>query len=243
MRKFGFFDDKNREYVITTPETPYPWINYLGNDHFHSIISNTAGGYSFYKDPRLRRLTRYRYNNVPLDSGGKYFYIREKDLVMWSPGWKPVKTHLDFYECRHGLSYTQIRSELNGLACEVLYMVPLGVNAEIQRVKLTNNTAKIREFKFFSFVEWCLWNAQRRYDQFPTEFQHGRSGDEGFRYLPQNGIQRTSRPLCLLFGKRPFVRFRHRPGCHLWEFTMVSTGPMRYSRVSREIPSLTAGRP
>ena len=117
--KYGYFDDKNREYVITTPETPYPWINYLGNDHFHSIISNTAGGYSFYKDPRLRRITRYRYNNVPLDSGGKYFYIRENDLGIWSPGWKPAKTRLDFYECRHGLNYTQIKSELNGLGCEV----------------------------------------------------------------------------------------------------------------------------
>ncbi|HYW94514.1 MAG TPA: glycosyl hydrolase family 65 protein [Bacteroidales bacterium] len=171
--KYGFFDDTNREYVITTPETPYPWINYLGNDHFHSIISNTAGGYSFYKDPRLRRMTRYRYNNVPLDSGGKYFYIRENDLNIWSPGWKPAKTRLDFYECRHGLSYTKINSELNGLQCEVLYMVPLGVDAEVQRVRLTNNTRKIRDFKLFSFVEWCLWNAQDDMTNFQRNFSTG----------------------------------------------------------------------
>ncbi len=177
--KYGYFDDKKREYVITTPETPYPWINYLGNDHFHSIISNTAGGYSFYKDPRLRRITRYRYNNVPIDSGGKYFYIRENDLGIWSPGWKPAKTQLDFYECRHGLNYTQIKSELNGLSCEVLYMVPLGVEAEVQRVRFTNNTRKIRDFKFFSFVEWCLWNAQDDMTNFQRNFSTGEVEVEG----------------------------------------------------------------
>ena len=171
--KYGYFDDKNREYVISTPETPYPWINYLGNDHFHSILSNTAGGYSFYKDPRLRRITRYRYNNVPIDSGGKYFYIRENDGSVWSPGWKPVKSPLDFYECRHGLSYTRISGELNGLGCEVLYLVPLGVNAEVQRLRLTNNTRKIRDFKLFSFVEWCLWNARDDMTNFQRNFSTG----------------------------------------------------------------------
>ena len=101
--KFGYFDDTNREYVITNPQTPYPWINYLGNEDFFSLISNTGGGYTFYKDARYRRLTRYRYNNVPMDNGGKYFYIKDGDTV-WSPGWKPVKTPLDRYECRHGMS-------------------------------------------------------------------------------------------------------------------------------------------
>jgi len=105
--KYGFFDDNNREYVITNPQTPWPWINYLGNEDFFSLISNTAGGYAFYKDAKFRRLTRYRYNNVPMDNGGRYFYIKENETV-WSPGWKPVKTPLDRYECRHGLSYTRI---------------------------------------------------------------------------------------------------------------------------------------
>ena len=89
--KFGHFDDKNREYVITSPRTPYPWINYLGTQGFFSLISNTAGGYSFYKDARLRRITRYRYNNVPIDMGGRYFYIKDGDTI-WNPGWSPVKT-------------------------------------------------------------------------------------------------------------------------------------------------------
>src|SRR5690554_4587628 len=115
--KFGFFDDKNREYVITQPKTPWPWINYLGNDDFFSLISNTGGGYSFYKDPRYRRITRFRYNNVPIDDNGKYFYINDNGTI-WSPGWKPVKTELERYECRHGLGYTKISGTKNNLLVE-----------------------------------------------------------------------------------------------------------------------------
>ena len=100
--KFGYFDDAAKEYVITSPRTPYPWINYLGTESFFSLISNTAGGYHFYKDARLRRITRYRYNNVPVDVGGRYFYINEEGMI-WNPGWSPVKTELDFYQCRHGM--------------------------------------------------------------------------------------------------------------------------------------------
>ncbi len=92
--RFGHFDDEAREYVITTPRTPYPWINYLGTEDFFSLISHTAGGYCFYRDARLRRLTRYRYNNVPTDVGGRYFYIRDGDDV-WTPAWMPVKAELD----------------------------------------------------------------------------------------------------------------------------------------------------
>jgi len=117
--KFGYFDDTNREYVITNPQTPWPWINYLGNEDFFSLISNTAGGYSFYKDAKFRRITRYRYNNVPMDSGGRYFYIKDGDTT-WSPGWKPVKTPLESYECRHGMNYTKIKGEKDGLSAEVL---------------------------------------------------------------------------------------------------------------------------
>jgi cellobiose phosphorylase len=124
--KFGYFDDMNREYVITNPKTPWPWINYLGNEEFFTLISNTGGGYSFYKDPRYRRITRFRYNNVPIDDNGKYFYINDNGTV-WSPGWKPVKTPLDHYECRHGMGYTQITGRKNNLAAEVTHFVPLGV--------------------------------------------------------------------------------------------------------------------
>jgi cellobiose phosphorylase len=157
--KFGFFDDERREYVINTPETPWPWINYLGNEDFFSLISNTAGGYSFYKDAKFRRLTRYRYNNVPMDNGGRYFYINDGGTV-WSPGWKPVKTDLDAYECRHGLSYTKIKGEKDGIEAEVLFFVPLKSWCEVQKMTLTNKSKEKKSFKLFSFQEWCLWNAE-----------------------------------------------------------------------------------
>ena len=142
--KFGHFDDLNREYVITTPRTPLPWINYLGSEDYFGLISNTAGGYSFYKDARLRRITRYRYNNVPLDSGGRYFYIYDGG-DFWSPGWKPVKRELDAYECRHGLGYTRITGSRNGVEAEVLYFAPVGCTAELHRVTLrkTGSTRRL----------------------------------------------------------------------------------------------------
>ncbi len=170
--QYGHFDDSQSEYVITEPETPYPWINYLGMEDFFSIISNTAGGYSFYKDARLRRITRYRYNNVPADYGGKYFYIND-DGDIWSPGWKPVKAPLEKYECRHGLSYTIITGQRNGLEVEVTYFVPLGENCEIQKVKLTNKSKKPKKFKLFSFVEFCLWNALDDMTNFQRNFSTG----------------------------------------------------------------------
>ena len=170
--KFGYFDDPSKEYVITRPDTPYPWINYLGSQDFFSLISNTSGGYSFYKDARLRRLTRYRYNDVPIDSGGKYFYIKEGDTV-WSPGWKPVKTDLDTYQCRHGMGYTRFISEKNGLQSNLLFFVPLDETLEIQKLVLKNTTGQIKKFKIFSFVEWCLWNAQDDMTNFQRNFSTG----------------------------------------------------------------------
>lgn len=170
--KFGFFDDVKREYVITTPQTPYPWINYLGTKDFFSLISNTAGGYSFYKDARLRRLTRYRYNNVPLDNGGRYFYIKEND-DFWSPGWKPVKRGLTEYQCRHGMGYTSIRGVRNGLAAEITFFVPLNDTCEIQKVTLTNTTDKTKKFSLFSYVEFCLWNALDDQTNFQRNFSTG----------------------------------------------------------------------
>ena len=176
--KYGFFDDKNREYVITNPKTPWPWINYLGNEDFFSLISNTAGGYSFYKDAKFRRLTRYRYNNVPMDSGGKYFYIKDGDTI-WSPGWKPCKTKLDSYECRHGMNYTLISGSKNGLSAKALYFVPLKTWAEVQKLTLTNNTNDDKKFKVFSFVEWCLWNAAADMENFQRNFSTGEVEIEG----------------------------------------------------------------
>ena len=127
--KFGHFDDKAREYVIDTPRTPYPWINYLGCEKFFGIISNTAGGYCFYRDARLRRITRYRYNNMPVDNGGRYFYINDNGTV-WNPGWKPVKTELDEYSCRHGMGYTIITGKKNGLKASQKSFVPMGCHPE-----------------------------------------------------------------------------------------------------------------
>ncbi len=170
--KYGYFDDTNKEYVITNVKTPYPWINYLGSENFFSIISNTAGGYSFYKDALLRRITRYRYNNVPIDDGGKYFYINDGGEV-WSPGWKPVKADLSNYSCRHGLGYTVIKGERNSVETEVLYFVPIGTNAEIQKVVLTNKSNKNKSLKLFSFVEFCLWNALDDQTNFQRNFSTG----------------------------------------------------------------------
>lgn len=157
--RFGHFDDSTREYVITTPLTPYPWINYLGTEKFFALISHQAGGYAFYRDARLRRLTRYRYNNIPTDAGGRYFYIHD-DGDYWSPSYLPVKRDLYSYECRHGLGYTKIASARNGITAELLYLVPLGADAEVQQVTLTNTTDRVKSCTLFSFVEWCLWNAQ-----------------------------------------------------------------------------------
>ncbi|MBN2164679.1 MAG: glycosyl transferase [Marinilabiliaceae bacterium] len=170
--KYGFFDDANREYVITNPQTPWPWINYLGNEDFFSLISNTAGGYSFYKDAKFRRITRYRYNNVPMDSGGRYFYIKDGDTT-WSPGWKPCKTPLDKYECRHGMNYTTIKGEKNGVTANVLFFVPLKTWAEIQKVTLTNNSGETKKLKLFSFMEWALWNAATDMENFQRNFSTG----------------------------------------------------------------------
>jgi cellobiose phosphorylase len=170
--KFGHFDDQQREYVITNPRTPWPWINYLGNEDFFSLISNTAGGYTFYKDAKFRRLTRYRYNNVPMDSGGKYFYIKDADTI-WSPGWKPCKTELDSYECRHGMNYTAIRGEKNGVTATALYFVPLKTWAEVQKLTLTNHSKAVKKLKVFSFVEWCLWNAAADMENFQRNFSTG----------------------------------------------------------------------
>lgn len=170
--KFGYFDDSRREYVITTPQTPWPWINYLGTEDFFSLISNTAGGYTFYKDAKFRRLTRYRYNNVPMDSGGRYFYIKDGETT-WSPGWKPCKTPLDSYECRHGMNYTSVKGEKNGVSAKVLFFVPLKTWAEVQKLTLTNHSSEVKKLKLFSFTEWCLWNAATDMENFQRNFSTG----------------------------------------------------------------------
>ncbi len=156
--KFGFFDDANREYVITTPKTPLPWINYLGCNDFFTLISNTCGGYTFYKDAKLLRMTRYRYNDVPNDINGKYFYIKDEDTV-WNPGWKPTQTELDSYECRHGIGYSRFTGSKKEVEASVLTFVPMNDTCEVSQVKLTNKSNAVKNISLFSYVEWCLWNA------------------------------------------------------------------------------------
>ena len=156
--KFGYFDDKQKEYVITSPETPLPWINYLGNESFFSLISNTCGGYSFYKDAKLLRLTRYRYNNVPADTNGRYYFIRHNKTV-WTPGWQPVKTKLDSYECHHGLGYSRFISSKNGIVADLTAFVPLHETCEVNRIVLTNNNDTEQTLDLTSYVEFCFWNA------------------------------------------------------------------------------------
>ena len=170
--KFGYFDDANREYVITTPKTPLPWINYLGCNDFFSLISNTCGGYSFYKDAKLLRLTRYRYNDTPNDVNGKYFYIKDGDTI-WNPGWKPTKTELDSYECRHGIGYSRFISSKNDVQASVLAFVPMNDTCEINQVKLTNNSSSVKTLSLFSYVEWCLWNADDDMKNFQRNFSTG----------------------------------------------------------------------
>lgn len=174
MKRYGHFDDVNKEYVITDPATPWPWINYLGNQEFFSLISNTAGGYSFYRDAKFRRITRYRYNGVPMDSGGRYFYIKdEKTGKTWNPGWKPCKTKLDNYECRHGLNYTKILGRKDDICAESLFFVPINANCELTRLTVTNHSKEVRKLKIWSFQEWCLWNAQTDMENFQRNFSTG----------------------------------------------------------------------
>ncbi len=170
--KFGYFDDDKREYVITTPRTPLPWINYLGSDDFFTLISGTGGGYSFYRDARLRRLTRYRYNNNPLDQEGFRLYIKDGDTI-WNPGWLPVKTELDTYNCRHGLGYTILNSSKNQIEASQLLFVPRGENALLNQITLTNHSDKQRNLELFSYIEWCLWDANDDSTNFQRNYSIG----------------------------------------------------------------------
>lgn len=170
--KYGYFDDQQKEYVITTPKTPLPWINYLGNEGFFSLISNTCGGYSFYKDAKLLRLTRYRYNNVPVDTNGKYYYIKDGDTI-WNPAWQPTKTDLDSYECRHGLGYSRFIASKNGVKSTLTAFVPLHDNCEINHLILTNDTDTVKELTLTSYIEFCFWNAVDDMTNFQRNYSIG----------------------------------------------------------------------
>lgn len=172
--RYGYFDDVNREYVITRPDTPLPWINYLGCEEYFGLISNTAGGYSFYRDARLRRLTRYRYNNAPFDTGGRYLYLRDNTSgEFWSPSWQPTQRPLENYTCRHGQNYTLIASTYARIKAETRYFVPLGETLEIWDLTVTNERSEPADLSLFSSVEFCLWDAQDDATNFQRNFNIG----------------------------------------------------------------------
>jgi len=172
--KYGYFDDRNREYVITQPDTPLPWMNYLGCQAYFGIISNTAGGYSFYRDARLRRISRYRYNQVPFDVGGRYIYLRDDDSSeFWSPSWQPTQSDILEYTCRHGMGYTTIGSTYKGIEAHTRYFVPLDENLEIWQLTVTNHRATRASLKGFASIEFCLWDAQDDATNFQRNFNTG----------------------------------------------------------------------
>ena len=206
MDTFGHFDDASREYVITRPDTPWPWINYMGTEDFFSLISNTAGGYCFYKDAKFRRILRYRYNGVPMDDGGRYYYIKDGNTV-WNPGWKPCKTPLDSYECRHGMGYTRITGIKDGLKADVLFFVPLGHPCEVHRVRLSNTGIAPKRIQLYSFAEWCLWNASTDMENFQRNLSTGEVEVEG-NVLYHKTEYRERRNHYAFFGvNRPFDGF------------------------------------
>ena len=241
--RYGHFDDERREYVISQPDTPLPWINYLGAEEYFGIISNTAGGYSFLRDARLRRLTRYRSNNVPFDFGGRYVYVRDDTTgEYWSPSWQPTQTALDSYECRHGLSYTIISSTYSGIRAETLYYVPLGETLEIWRVRLANLYDDPRDLSLFSSVEFCLWDAQDDASNFQRNFSTGEvevvDGSSSTRRSTGNDerILRTSLALSRLRDSTPTARRFSDPTAGL-------TGRSRSSAATPATRSRTGGRP
>ena len=205
--KYGYFDDKNKEFVITRPDTPTPWINYLGSDEYCALISNTAGGYSFHRDPKDKRISRFRYNNVPVDRPGRYIYLRDRDtLEYWSATWQPVlnsslvvsrsslvktnderrNTKYD-YECRHGMGYTVIKGKCNNFAAETAYFVPLDENCEFWALKLKNDSKKPRRLKIFTYLEFCLWHAEMDMMDFQYTLNIASAVNEGNMIFHQTG--------------------------------------------------------
>lgn len=153
--QYGYFDDKEREYVITCPDTPAPWVNYLGSPEYGAIISNNAGGYSFAKSGANGRILRYVFNQF--DEPGRYIYIRDnlsKDY--WSASWQPVGKNLTRYksECRHGMAYTKMRALYAGISSEVLYYVPLDAAHEVWAVAVRNDSDVVRELTVTGYAEF-----------------------------------------------------------------------------------------
>ena len=204
--RFGHFDDAKREYVIETPRTPLPWINYLGSEDFFALVSNTAGGYAFYRDARLRRLTRYRYNNCPLDSDGFHVYVKDGDTV-WNPGWQPTQTELDDYECRHGLGYTILRGSKNGIAVRQEMLVPKGDNCLLTRLTVTNESPAKRTVSLFPYAEFCLWDAMDDSSNFQRNFSIGEVELEPNAIYHKTEYRERRDHYAVLWADRPYEGF------------------------------------
>ena len=204
--KFGYFDDKNREYVINKWETPLPWINYLGSDDFFALLSNTAGGYAFYKDARLRRLTRYRYNNLPLDQDGFHIYIKDNKTI-WNPGWQPVKTKLDSYQCRHGMGYSVISGSKNSIEVSQELYVPKNDNILLNRVTVKNGGKTERELDLFSFIEFCLWDAQDDTTNFQRNYSTGEVEVDGSVIYHKTEYRERRNHYAAFFANRKITSF------------------------------------
>jgi len=187
--KYGYFDDKAKEFVITRPDTPTPWINYLGCDEYCALMSNTAGGYSFHRDPKDRRISRFRYNNVPVDRPGRYIYMRDDASGdYWSATGQPVEKKKGYkYECRHGMGYTTIKSIYSGISTETSYFVPLGENMEFWALKIKNNSGKARKIKIFTYLEFCLWHAEMDMTDFQYTLNIASAVNEGNVIFHQTG--------------------------------------------------------
>ena len=204
--RFGHFDDAKREYVIETPRTPLPWINYLGSEDFFALVSNTAGGYAFYRDARLRRLTRYRYNNCPLDSDGFHVYVKDGDTV-WNPGWQPTQTELDEYECRHGLGYTSLRGSKSGIAVRQEMLVPKGDNCLLTRLTVTNESDAPRTVSLFPYAEFCLWDAMDDSSNFQRNFSIGEVELEPNAIYHKTEYRERRDHYAVLWADRPYEGF------------------------------------
>ena len=204
--QFGFFDDHRREYVITSPRTPLPWINYLGSEDFFALVSNTAGGYCFYRDARLRRLTRYRYNNCPLDQEGFHIYIKDGNTV-WNPGWQPTKTELDRYTCRHGLGYSVIEGQKNGVSAAQTLLVPQGDNCLLIRLTLKNETAAEKTLDVFPYVEFCLWDAMDDSSNFQRNFSIGEVELEPDAIYHKTEYRERRNHYAVFWSNRPYDGF------------------------------------
>lgn len=186
--KYGYYDNQNREYVITRPDTPAPWMNYLGNGGFSGLISNTGGGLIFHKDSSSHRITRYRFNEIPWDRPGRYLYLRDmEDGEYWSPAWQPVMKELDEYECRHGYGYTKIKGCYKGVKTNLTYFIPLDKNYELWKVELENQTDTEKCLKAFTYIEFSSYEAA--YDikaDWPRYFMTGFHEENAVVFDPSN---------------------------------------------------------